>query len=53
MDTNEELFMILDDTVEHEFFLKYGNLEPPITEEDEKIFKNLKRRLKNGDFNLK
>ena len=53
MEVNEKLFMVSDDTVEHEYFLKYGNSEPPITEKDKKIIENLKRRLKNGDFNLK
>ncbi|MBE6903107.1 MAG: valine--tRNA ligase [Ruminococcaceae bacterium] len=51
---NEEiLYMVLDDTAEEEYVKKYGKSELPKTKEDEKIFEDLKRRLKNGDFDLK
>lgn len=48
MDTNDELFLVLDDTMDEE----YGKKEPPKTKEVEKVLAEYKRRLKNGHYDL-
>ena len=53
MDNNEEFILFLDDIAEEEYVKKYGKAELPKTNDDERIFTELKKRLKNGDFDLK
>ncbi len=53
MSSNDDLILFLDDTAEEEFVKKYGKVELPKTKYDEKILEELKKRLKNGDYDLK
>lgn len=53
MNSADDLIIFLDDTVEEEYVKKYGKAEHPKTRDDEKILTELKKRLKNGDYDLK
>ena len=53
MESNDGLILFIDDTAEEEYVRKYGKEELPKTKEDERILEELKRRLKNGDFDSK